>query len=79
MFIKKVKKVYQGKLKTYVYVTQSYRDKGRVLHKNLAYLGALNQKEIENLIRGLNSLKDKPYTFPNGSRDGSLDLRHEEV
>jgi hypothetical protein len=41
-----------------------------VLHKNLAYLGALNQKEIENLIRGLNSLKDKPYTFPNGSRDG---------
>lgn len=73
MFIKKVKKVYQGQLRTYVYITQSYRDKGKVKHRNIAYLGALSQKEIENLIRGLNALKEKPYTFR------SLNLTHEDV
>jgi hypothetical protein len=73
MFIKEVKKVYQGKLRTYVYITQSYRDKGKVKHKNIAYLGALSQKEVENLVKGLSSLKEEPYT------SGSLNLTHEEV
>lgn len=73
MFIKRVTKFYGEKSYTYVHIVESYREKGIVKQRPIAYLGRIGQKDVDSLIKGLNRLKEKPYTLE------MLNLTHEDV
>lgn len=63
MFLAKTKKVYGGKPRTYAYIVENYREKGKIKRRIISALGCLSQREIDNLMRGLNSLKQNPCTL----------------
>ena len=70
MFVKVIKRKKNGKVYKYIQIAQGYREEGKVKHKTVAYLGQLSQKEIDSLIKGLNRLREQPYSLK------SLDLKH---
>lgn len=73
MFLAKTKKVYGGRLRTYSYIVENYREGKKIKRRIIASLGELSEREIDNLMRGLNSLKSKPSLF------GPLSVSHEDV
>jgi transposase len=73
MFLAKTKKIYKGKLHNYAYIVENYREAGKIKRRIIASLGELSQREIDNIMRGLNSLKEKPSSLE------SLSVSHENV
>lgn len=73
MFIKVIKRRKDRNVYKYAQIVEGYREKGKVKHKVIAYLGRLTDKEIDSLIKGLNKLKAKPYSLK------PLDLKHRRI
>ncbi|MBS3937107.1 MAG: hypothetical protein KGZ50_00850 [Peptococcaceae bacterium] len=49
MFLKKVKKTHKGKVYETYALTESYREGGKVKHRNIASLGALAPEQIQRM------------------------------
>jgi transposase len=61
MFVKVTRQKHADYEYQKVLIAESFRENGRVKHRTLAYLGQMSQKDLDNLIRGLNKLKEKPF------------------
>ncbi|MBU1895471.1 IS1634 family transposase [Patescibacteria group bacterium] len=63
MFIKRCITKRGAKTYHHYQIVKSYREDGKTRHQVLANLGVLSQKTIDTLIRGLNRIKEKPYSL----------------
>jgi len=63
MFIKTSSTTKNGKRYPYYQVVSSYRENGKIKHKRIANLGHLTEKDIDNLIKGLQRIRKKPFSL----------------
>ena len=63
MFIKTSSTTKNGKKYPYYQVVHSYRADGKVKHKVIANLGRLLEKDIDNLIKGLQRIRKQPLSL----------------